>query len=154
MDLVKNDNERFDESLSKLFYYLKSYQTWKNITNTANIDIDRTSLMILHIIAKSKKSLRINDLAKILEIEAPSISRKIKYLEDSRLVERIMNEEDKRSAYFKITSKAVEIDKKMRACRQNLSNNVLKNWNSRDRLNLVKLFDRFVEELIADQKGD
>ena len=154
MDLVKNDNERFDESLSKLFYYLKSYQTWKNITNTANIDIDRTSLTILHIIAKSKKSLRINDLAKILEIEAPSISRKIKYLEDSRLVERIMNEEDKRSAYFKITSKAVEIDKKMRACRQNLSNNVLKNWNSRDRLNLVKLFDRFVEELIADQKGD
>lgn len=153
MVVVKNEIEVFDDALSKLFYYLKSYQTWKNITDKANIEIDRTSLTILHIISKSKKSLRVNDIAKILEIEAPSVSRNVKKLEDSKLVKRIVNEEDKRSAYFIVTKKAQEIDKKMRLCRQNISMNILSNWNPQERAKLVSLFNTFVEELINNQKG-
>lgn len=153
MESVKNDNEIFDEALSKLFYYLKSHQTWKSITDKANVDIDRTSLTILHIILKSKKSLRVNDIARILEIEAPSVSRKVGRLEETHLIKRIINEEDKRSAYFKVTKKAEEIDKKMRTCRQNISMSILKNWNDKDRKSLVNLFNKFVEDLINNQKG-
>ena len=154
MQSVKNDIEIFDEALSKLFYYLKSYQTWKNITEKANIDIDRTSLTILHIISKSKKSLRINDIAKILEMEAPSVSRNVKKLEDSKLIKRIVNEEDKRSAYFVVTKKAQEVDKRMRSCRQKISTNILNKWKPKDRENLINLFNTFVEELINNQKGN
>ncbi len=153
MDSVKKEIEVFDDALSKLFYYLKSHQTWKSITDKANIEIDRTSLTILHIISKSKKSLRVNDIARILEIEAPSVSRNVKKLEDSKLVKRIVNEDDKRSAYFIITKKAEEIDKKMRLCRQNISMNILNNWKPQDRAKLVDLLNTFVQELTNNQKG-
>ncbi len=136
-----------DESLNQLFNVLKSHTTWKKIVLATNLTLDRPSLGILHVLLNQKTNIRLNDLAKILEIEAPYLSRKTKELEDMELIKRHQSDNDRREVYLEPTEKARKVVESFSLERKKNVAEALKNWSTVDQEEFSNLLKRFVKDI-------
>ena len=100
-----------EDSLRELFQFLKNRSSWKKINLSAKVNIDLPSLSILHVLLeKYPAKLKLVDIAKCLDVEAPFLSRKTKELETSGYIEKKIDPLDKRVSYLIPTQKARLID--------------------------------------------
>lgn len=136
-----------DESLGQLFHVLKSHTTWKKIISETNLSLDRPSLGILHVLLQQKSNIRLNDLAKILEIEAPYLSRKTKELEDMGLIKRKHSDNDRREIYLEVTEKASKIVESFSLARKKNISKALKGWSDSDQKSFAILLKKFVNNM-------
>ncbi len=142
-----------DESLRDLFHFLKSRSSWKKISVNANVDIDRPSMAILHILLKNYPSkLKLMDIASLLEIEAPYLSRKTSELVDQGLIQKIPDSKDKRASYLIPTTKAKQIDKRINKARHELVQNAIASWSPLDAEKFGNYHKKFVKDLIKQNK--
>ena len=142
-----------DESLRDLFHFLKSRSSWKKISLNANVDIDRPSMAILHILLKnSPEKLKLMDVASLLEIEAPYISRKITELVDQGFIQKSPDPKDKRASYLIPTLQAKQIDNRINKARYELIQNAIASWSPLDAQKFGNYHKKFVNDLIKNNK--
>jgi DNA-binding MarR family transcriptional regulator len=97
----------------------------------------------------SKEQKRtVNELAELIGVEAPSISRKVQELELQGLVKKVRSVTDRRAMYIQATAKAVKVDDHIKKARRSMAEKALSDWSDKDRKLLVELMDRYVEDLI------
>jgi DNA-binding MarR family transcriptional regulator len=108
--------------------------------------IDPASMPILHILQCSN-GVRLTDLATKLRLDASTVSRHIRQLDDRGLVVRSADPDDRRATQVVITARGTDyltdsVDRRLAALRE-----VLVSWNDRDRDTLQKLLTKFAADL-------
>jgi DNA-binding MarR family transcriptional regulator len=145
---MKNSIKDIDDALNDLFTYLKSKSTWKKLCLNIDQEISRPGMAILHVILKNKGSkLKLNDLATLLDIEAPFLSRKTKELEESGYIHRFSSPLDRREIYFEATQKAIELEQTFSHHKQDLIMRALAEWSEQDKQQFSQLLKRFLINL-------
>jgi DNA-binding MarR family transcriptional regulator len=148
MDSLQKDLDQLEEAMRQMFQYLKKPSTWVNLTNQAGVQIDRPSAGILHTLIACKSSCKLLDLADMLGIEAPSVTRKSQELEKLGLIRRSRSLTDKRSVDLEITDKGRDIENRIIKARRDISLQVFGQWSQVERQQFVSLFEKYCRGLV------
>ena len=91
--------------------------------------------------------LRLSDLAAKVELDASTVSRQIKQLEDKGIVERTPDPDDGRASLIRITPHGQQIMQAGFRRRFERIKSVLEPWSERDRDRLQELLTRLASDL-------
>jgi DNA-binding MarR family transcriptional regulator len=152
MSTLETDVIQIDESLNELFRYLKRPATWSEITTIANIQVDRPSAGIVHVLCKCPNGSKLNDLADKLGVESPTVTRKTQELEKSGLIKRTRSEKDRRSVFLDVTTAGRQLDQKIQRARRKLTEQSLLSWDKQERQEFVSLFNRYITGLTKEKE--
>src|SRR4051812_23155419 len=104
MEDLQADLKTLESAMRLFFQTMKRPQRWTDLTVRAGVSIDRPGAMILQVLASSPtERYGVQDLATLLGIEAPSVTRKTQELESSGYIRRVRSAEDKRSVSLELT---------------------------------------------------
>lgn len=150
MENVQADIDKLESAINTFFRTLKRPTTWSDTLVRAKVDIDRPSASILHVLTTHTGTpFRVNDLAEIMGVEAPSITRKTQDLEKAGLVERRPDPNDRRATYVTTTAKGRTVAKRIWQARLDDITKILGGWSPHDRQEFIRLFERFGHDLAA-----
>lgn len=144
---------QLENALRAFVQTIKRPQQWTYVMSAAGVQLDRPAAMILQtLILHQSEQLGVQDLALLLGIEPPSVSRKAQELEQVGYLRRQRSADDRRAVRLEVTKAGHDVaDRLWEAQRLHMSQ-VLKSWSSTDRQRFVNLFTRFAEELSINTK--
>ena len=147
---TQSESIQLENAIRAFFQSIKRPQYWSYITTAAGVHLDRPSAVILQtLMLQQPKKLGVQDLALLLGIEPPSVTRKTQQLESAGYLRRWRNPSDRRAVSLEVTKEGREVAQQLWKAQRNSMNQVLKSWSSSDRQNFVQLFERFANELNA-----
>ena len=151
---VQNDVESLADALTYLARAMHRPRAWEELAKRAGVSLDRPGAAILHILAvcdKEKINCNVQHLAHNLGIEAPSVSRKLQELEQTGMLARKPNTQDRRTVILHLTARGRgALSRIQRAKRESLAE-LLQNWSAADRKQLITLFQRLATDMNKDQ---
>jgi DNA-binding MarR family transcriptional regulator len=149
MGNLDNDVAKLENAIRLFVQAIKRPQRWAAITAETGINVDRPSAVILHkLIEHEPKQMRVQDLARELGIEPPSITRKTQLLEELGYIQRLPDAGDKRAVSLKVTPAGHKVTKKLWQAQRQSMVDVLANWPADERHQLATLLERFSQQLI------
>jgi len=92
--------------------------------------------------------MRLSDLAGKLQLDASTVSRHVRQLEDRGLVERAGDPDDRRAALVRASAAGLEALAQGRRRRRDQLSRVLSQWSAEDRATLQELATRFTDDLV------
>lgn len=140
--------EELDAVLRRFFHVMKRPHAWSVLNDIAGTSIDRPAATILLLITSdSDYRYHLHDLAHRLNIEAPSVTRKVQQLEANGLIVRQQEMKDRRLYNIEATPKGRDIATKIRNAQRAVVTMAVKTWPPGEQTMLVTLLDRFTQGL-------
>lgn len=147
MKRLETDLETLENAMIGFFRTMKRPQHWRLVTDRARITIDRPAAGILKAIMACPVPCRVQDLANMLSVEAPTVTRKTQELERAGYLRRVPDKDDRRATDLYITARGRSAAKKLWNSQRAIMANVLQDWNPAERQQFVQLFEKFSIEL-------
>ena len=142
--------DRFEESLQNVARAITQARLHERLLKSAGVRLDRAGAALLHKLSAGGDSLRITDLAELLGVDAPTVTRKVQQLEREEMVVRHTDPEDRRATRIRLTPVGRRtLDRVMRARRAWLER-LLEGWDDDDLSTLAELLGRFGDDLNRD----
>jgi len=145
MSDLSDDIDELEEAMRLFLQFVKRPQHWARIMSNAGVQLDRPSTIILHSLLE--KPCRVQDLATLLGVESPSITRKTQELEAMGLLKRLPNRQDRRAIDLRITPRGKALVNRIWKAQRLPMNQVLESWPTQDRQKFTSLFLRFSQDL-------
>jgi DNA-binding MarR family transcriptional regulator len=111
-------------------------------------EVDAATVPLLHVLARTD-TIRLSDLAQRMRLDASTVSRHARQLEERGLIARTDDPDDRRAARVAITSPGREV---LAACmrrRQQRLAQVLRHWPAEERARLQEVATRLAGDLAA-----
>lgn len=151
MHKSRSDYENFAEDLRSLFLFIKRPQHWHKISALAKVDLDRPSAQLLMTLYyQQNKPCRVQDIAALLGVEAPSVTRKSQELELKGLLKRTTDPADKRAVQLLLTRRGRTLVTKVRQAQAEAIGTVMKRWPKDERRHFARLFEKFTRQYIDE----
>jgi DNA-binding MarR family transcriptional regulator len=153
MDELVTDIERLESALRELFQAMKQPLRWTRLAAAADTDIDRSGgvmLQILHRHSSDEAPFQVQDLARRLNIEAPSVTRRTQELEQLGLLRRLQNRRDRRAVDLHITERGSALAERLWQAQRVVWIDSLKDWSPKERGEFVGYLERFAQTLSKD----
>jgi DNA-binding MarR family transcriptional regulator len=148
MSSPETDMDRLEEALRSFFQSMKNPQRWTQVTQAAGIQLDRPAGTILHVLAHHlPKQLRVQDLASILGIEPPSVTRKTQELEQAGYLERVPDPQDRRAVSLHLTPAGLKVANKLAKIQQDALKTAFAGWSASERQQFASLLERLTQDL-------
>ena len=148
MASLQSDAEMLENAIRSFAQTIKRPQRWATIMAETGISLDRPSAVILYkLIEHEPKQMRVQDLARELGIEPPSVTRKTQMLEELGYLTRQPDAHDKRAVSLRVTPAGHKVTKKLWAAQRQKMVQVLEGWPANERRQLAELLGRFSKEL-------
>jgi DNA-binding MarR family transcriptional regulator len=147
---VKNqdDLEAIEAGLIALHKTNVQHRAWDDIQMRAGVTIDRASALLLKVVAQCDgPHCRMHDIARVLGIEAPSVTRTVQELEQAGLIKRRPDPEDKRASHVSLTKKGGQQLAKLQKARRERLSQALKQWSISERRQLAELLQRLAKDI-------
>jgi DNA-binding MarR family transcriptional regulator len=109
-------------------------------------EVDAATTPLLRVLTCAG-SMRLSDLASRLYLDASTVSRHVRHLEERGLVERADDPDDRRAAQVAATDLGRKALQRFMQQRQRVLGELLASWPERDRRRLTELATRVVTEL-------
>jgi DNA-binding MarR family transcriptional regulator len=138
---------QIETALHSLAGCLKQARLHELLLDEADIDLDRAGLAVLYVLAAQDGSLRLTDLAELLRIDPPAVTRKAQQLERSGLVNRARDADDGRATRLQLTSRGQRTISQFLAARRAWLIQVLASWPEADRVELARLLRRLAGDM-------
>ena len=150
MPLTTKEIEAIETALADLHKAMYQHRAWEEIRQQTGISLDRASATLLKTVAHCQDGhCRMQDVARILGIEAPSVSRTVQELEQANFIERIQDTEDRRAFNLTLTTAGkAELHKLHKARRARLTK-LFASWSTQDRHDLARLLSKFGTDLAS-----
>ncbi|ONI38899.1 hypothetical protein AN639_06925 [Candidatus Epulonipiscium fishelsonii] len=110
------------------------------------------SLMYLDIIRNCPDKYTVSDIAEILEISKPSVTQKIKELEQLGYVKKVQSETDKRVFYLAITDEIQKVESIFEDAMKTTIKELQKEYTETEINQSTILFDKLCSEFIKNLK--
>jgi DNA-binding MarR family transcriptional regulator len=125
----------------------------ERILRSAGVRLDRAGSLLLYKLHASGDSLRITDLAELLGVDAPTVTRKIQQLEREGLVTRRADLDDRRATRIKLTPAGRKTLGSVLKARREWLNRLVDDWGTEDLMTFASMLGRFASALQHDD-GD
>jgi len=126
----------------------------ERLLRSAGVRIDRAGATLLLKLVAGGDALRVTDLADLLGVDAPTVTRKVQQLEREELVVRRVDPDDRRAVRVCLTPSGRRTIDRIRKARRAWLEGLLVGWSDDDLAALATLFGRFAEGLDQDLDGD
>jgi len=133
------------EKLIEALHSLKKAQTW----STSIEGVSRGEYFTLHMIHhltkntnESKPGARITDLSKAAQMSKPAVSQMLNTLENKKLIERVMDKNDRRVVFVKLTDSGDEQLEKTHKQFQFWMDQIIEELGAEDTAELARLIDK------------
>jgi len=145
--------ERFQEALQIVARVITQGRLHEQILRSAGVRLDRAGAALLHKLDAEGDSRRITDLAEVLGVDAPAVTRKVQQLERQGLVVRQSDPADGRATRIRLTPVGRRTLERVIRARRDWLDRLLKDWDDEDLSTMATLFGRFAKELEAGYVG-
>jgi DNA-binding MarR family transcriptional regulator len=138
--------DAIETALVALYRASFQHRAWEDIQLRAGLSLDKSSAALLKVVKNSGPShCRIQDIADVLGIEAPSVSRTVQELERDGLVTRQQDDTDRRASQVRLTEAGVRQLAKLQSAKRARLNAALHDWSNNDRQALARLLHQLAE---------
>jgi len=143
-DLKQNEIVGLEDSITAFLRIIKKPSYWEDFQRRAQVDIDRPSGAILHVL--SPTDCNFQSLVNRLGIEAPFVSRKVHELETLGLIERKPSQ-DKRVHILHLTALGQETTLKLTKAKVEILSEVLEGWSDKEIVQLTEMLNRLTTDM-------
>ncbi len=142
--------DRFDEALQTVARSITQVRVHERLLRLAGVRLDRAGATLLFKLAATGESLRVTDLAEVLGVDTPTVTRKVQQLERDGLVTRQCDPDDRRASRIRLTPAGRRTIERVRRARRAWLERLLQSWDDDDLSALADLLGRFAEDLDQD----
>lgn len=136
-----------DATLYSLLRALKQTQLRDYLRAQAGVDLDQAGLAALYALHTAESSLRLTELAELLRIDAPAVTRKAQQLERAGLVSRTRDEQDARATRLQLTLEGGQLIGRFLDARRAWIATLLAGWTDAEQAQFVSLLRRFNDDI-------
>jgi DNA-binding MarR family transcriptional regulator len=149
------DLARVAESLSTLSRAFTLARPHEHLLKEAGVRLDRAgSALLFKLFRHQSEALRVSDLAELLGIDTPSVTRKIQQLERLGYVTSVSDPEDKRAKRISLTRSGEKtIERMLSAIHKRLAR-LFTDWTSEELTPFVASLERFATSLTNEMEND
>jgi DNA-binding MarR family transcriptional regulator len=142
--------ERFDEALQTVARSITQVRLHERLLRLAGVRLDRAGASLLYKLWAKGDSLRVTDLAEILGVDAPTVTRKVQQLERDGMVARHTDPDDGRASRIRLTPAGRRTIERVRRARRAWLEELLAKWGDDDLSALADLLSHFADDLERD----
>ena len=142
--------DQFDEALQTVARSITQVRLHERLLRLAGVRLDRAGATLLFKLSAKGDSLRITDLAEILGVDTPTVTRKVQQLERDGMVVRQTDPDDRRASRIRLTPAGRRTIERVRRARRAWLEQLLQNWHDDDLSALADLLSRFAVDLEQD----
>jgi DNA-binding MarR family transcriptional regulator len=154
-DPSSEDLARVAESLSTLSRAFTLARPHENLLKEAGVRLDRAGSALLFKLSRHRSEpLRVSDLAELLGIDTPSVTRKIQQLERLGYVTSVTDPEDKRAKRISLTRSGEKTIERMLSAIHNRLARLFTDWTSEELTSFVASLERFATSLTDEMEKD
>jgi DNA-binding MarR family transcriptional regulator len=124
----------------------------ERLLQAAGVRLDRAGAALLHRLYVHGSSLRVTNLADLLGVDAPAITRKIHRLEHDGLVVRHADPDDRRATLIGLTPAGRRTLERVLDARRAWLERLFGGWDGTDLATFASLLDRFSSALEHDRE--
>jgi DNA-binding MarR family transcriptional regulator len=148
-----DDLERMAESLQVLAGAFTQVRAHEHLLQEAGVRLDRAGAALLYKLhMHSDVSFRVTELAEVLGIDAPAVTRKVQQLERLGFVSREPDLEDKRATRIQLTSDGEETLERVLDARRKRLARLFDGWTSKELRSFSASLSRFAEILTSEME--
>ena len=142
--------DRFDEALQTVARSITQVRLHERLLRLAGVRLDRAGATLLYKLSAQGDALRVTDLAEILGVDTPTVTRKVQQLERDGMVVRQTDPDDGRASRIRLTPTGRRTIERVRRARRAWLEQLLQEWGDEDLSSLAELLARFAEDLDRD----
>ncbi len=143
--------DRFDEALQTVARSIMQVRLHERLLRLAGVRVDRAGATLLFKLSAKGDSLRVTDLAEILGVDTPTVTRKVQQLERDGMVVRQTDPDDRRASRIRLTPAGRRTIERVRRARRGWLEQLLRDWDDHDLSALADLLSQFADDLERDQ---
>ena len=147
------DLAQLEQALSRLAYLLTRARRNEIITAAAGVPLERAAVMVLRQLAAAG-GMRPGELADVLDVEAPHITRQLQKLVEAGYVERTRDPADHRAQLVGVTSAGDAASERVAAQARQGIGDALAHWQPSDLHLLAVLLHRMLDDFTAHSGAD
>jgi DNA-binding MarR family transcriptional regulator len=136
-----------DATLHSMLRALKQTRLRDYLRAQAGVELDQAGLAALYALHTSESSLRLTELAELLRIDAPAVTRKAQQLERAGLVSRTRDEHDARATRLQLTPEGGQMINNFLAARRAWLARLLADWTDAEQAEFASLLLRFTNDV-------
>ena len=140
-----------EAALTKMIRLSARPATWRRMAQTAGLGLDRSGYITLARIEEAAASgpVRLTDLAEATGFDISTVSRQVRAVIETGLVERSCDPSDQRAHHLRLTPAGQEtLDRARRASQESLAE-MLASWSVKERQTLARLLHRLIGQIAA-----
>ncbi len=142
--------DRFDEALQTVARSITQVRLHERLLRLARVRLDRAGATLLFKLSAKGDSLRVTDLAEILGVDTPTVTRKVQQLERQGMVIRQTDPDDRRASRIRLTPAGRRAIERVRRARRAWLDQLMQDWDDDDLSALANLLSRFAQDLECD----
>jgi DNA-binding MarR family transcriptional regulator len=142
--------DQFEEALQVVARFITQARLHERILRAAGVRLDRAGATLLSKLFAGGNSLRVTDLAEMLGVDTPTVTRKVQQLERAGMVVRQTDPDDRRAARIRLTPAGRRTIERVRRARRAWLEQLLEGWDHDDLSTLGALLGRFAGDLERD----
>ena len=142
--------DRFDEALQAVARSITQVRLHERLLRSAGVRLDRAGASLLFKLSAKADSLRVTDLAELLAVDTPTVTRKVQQLERSGMVVRQTDPDDRRASRIRLTPAGRRTIERVRRARRAWLEQLLQDWDDDDLSVLADLLSCFAGDLERD----
>ncbi|MWA00424.1 MarR family transcriptional regulator [Actinomadura sp. LD22] len=143
------DIVEIERAISRVAHMLTRAKQHDRTVAEAGVPVDRAAVPLLRALADASGPLRPGELAVLLAVEAPHVTRQVQRLERAGYVERVPDPDDGRAQRVRITDAGLEAFERVRAAWRQWMADALAAWSPDEREQLAGLVHRMVDDFLA-----
>jgi DNA-binding MarR family transcriptional regulator len=146
--------DRFDEVLQTVARSITQVRLHERLLRLSGVRLDRSGATLLFKLAAHGDPLRVTDLAEILGVDTPTVTRKVQQLERDGMVVRQSDPDDGRASRIRLSPAGRRTIERVRRARRSWLQALLQGWHDDDLSALTDLLSCFAADLERDLEDD
>lgn len=142
--------DRFDEALQTVARSITQVRLHERLLRLAGVRLDRAGVTLLFKLSATSGPLRVTDLAELLGVDSPTVTRKVQQLERDGMVVRQTDPDDRRASWIRLTPAGRRTIERVRRARRVWLEQLLHDWDDHHLSALADLLSQFAEDLERD----
>jgi len=142
--------DRFDEALQTVARSITQVRLHERLLRLAGVRLDRAGATLLFKLSATDGSLRVTDLAEMLGVDTPTVTRKVQQLERDGMVVRHTDPDDGRASRIRLTPAGRRTIERVRRARRAWLEQLMQDWDDDQLSALADLLSHFADGLERD----
>ncbi len=153
VDVAPGALDAVNRSMQAFGHLVSHGRVIEAVLRDARINLSRADVQVLGTLREAGDGIRLGDLADRLQLDAPTVTRRVQQLESRHLVRRASDPLDRRAQLVQLTGTGNRTIERAKAAVHQWLAEVLAGWSTQEREQFARLLERFIHDVSAAVDG-